>query len=330
MIRGNASSLGEEVQPGFPQILNAPTPSIPSPKPGQKTTGRRRILADWIASKDNPLTARVVANRLWQHHFGRGIVRSPNDFGLGGDRPTHPELLDWLASELISKGWRLKSIHKLIMTSAAWQMSSAPNAAALAKDPQNDLLWRFDMRRLTAEEIRDTILAVNGSLNPKMGGPGVYPTIPDAIFQGQSVPGQGWGNSSPEEKNRRSVYIHIKRSLPLPALSAFDSADTDFSCPARFTTTQSTQALLMLNSDWINQEAKVFASRLRKETPNDPRAQITLALSLAVSRTPTSAEVDRALNFSQRLSEKHGATKELALEQFALLVLNLNEFVYLD
>jgi hypothetical protein len=329
-VRGNANVRGEEVEPGFPQVLKPPSPAITPPRPGQTTTGRRRALAEWVTSKDNPLTARVAANRIWQHHFGRGIVRSPNDLGLGGGRPTHPELLDWLASELVARGWSLKAMHKLIMMSSAYQMSSSPNPAAHAKDPQNDLLWRFDMRRLTAEEIRDSILAVNGSLNLKMGGPGVYPAIPDAILQGQSIPGQGWGQSSPEDQNRRSVYIHVKRSLPVPALVAFDSADTDFSCPARFTTTQSTQALLMLNSEWINEEAKAFASRLRNEAGDAPAAQVELALSLAVSRAPKSDEIERGVTFMNRLVEKHHVTKDVALEQFALLVLNLNEFVYLD
>ena len=330
MVRGNAASPGEEVQPGFPQVLKPPSPSFRPPKPSQKTTGRRRALAEWVTARDNPLTARVMANRLWQHHFGRGIVRSPNDFGLGGDKPTHPELLDWLASELVSRGWRLKAMHKLIMTSSAYQMGSGHGSAAYAKDPQNDLFWRFDMRRLTAEEIRDAILAVNGALNLKMGGPGIYPSIPEAILHGQSRPGEGWGKSTPEEKNRRSVYIHVKRSLPLPAMAAFDSADTDFSCPARFTTTQSTQALLMLNSDWINEEAKVLAGRLKKEAGESPEAQVRLGLSLATSRTPTSAEVDRGVAFMKRLMENHKATGDVALEQFALLVLNLNEFAYLD
>jgi hypothetical protein len=329
-VRGNANLKGDPVEPGFPQVLKPPAPNFAKAKSGQKTTQRRRALADWVTSKDNPLTPRVAVNRLWQHHFGRGIVRSSNDFGLGGDRPTHPELLDWLASELVARGWRLKEMHKLIMMSSAYQMSSSPNAAALAKDPQNDLLWRFDMRRLTAEEIRDSILAVNGNLNPKMGGPGVYPTIPDAILQGQSVPGQGWGKSGPQDMNRRSVYIHVKRSLPLPALVAFDSADTDFSCPARFTTTQSTQALLMLNSDWINDEAKALAGRLKREAGDDPTAQVRLAFALAISREPRQDEVERGVTFINRLVEKHQVTKDVALEQFALLVLNLNEFVYLD
>jgi mono/diheme cytochrome c family protein len=328
--RGNASSPGDEVQPAFPEVLSPPKVVLPPPRKGQKTTGLRTQLANWLTSDKNPLVARVIVNRLWEHHFGRGIVRSPNDFGFGGDKPTHPELLDYLASELVARGWHLKAIHKLIMTSSAYQMSSAPNESALAKDPQNDLFWRFDMRRLTAEEFRDSILQVTGRLNLKMGGPGIYPTIPAAILAGQSVPGQGWSTSSPQEATRRSVYIHIKRSLVVPILSAFDAADTDFSCPARFTTTQATQSLMLLNSDMMNDEAKAFANRLKKEAGASPESQVRLALRLALSREPTSEEITRGISFMQTLKTKHNVTAETALDQFALLVLNLNEFVYLD
>jgi hypothetical protein len=329
--RGNASSPGEEVFPAFPQVLNPPKVKMPGPpKPGQKTSGLRTQLADWLTSEKNPLVARVIANRLWQHHFGRGIVRSPNDFGFGGDKPTHPELLDYLATELVAKGWHMKAIHKLIMMSNAYQMSSAPNEENLAKDPQNDLFWRFDMRRLTAEEIRDSILEVTGKLNLKMGGPSIYPTIPAVILAGQSVPGQGWGKSSPEEASRRSVYIHVKRSLVVPILSAFDAADTDFSCPARFQTTQSTQALMMMNGDTMNEEARSYAQRLKKEAGDDRAAEVRLGLKLALSREPAADEVERGVQFMAKLKEKYKLSDEAALNQFALLVLNLNEFVFLD
>ncbi|MDB5320135.1 MAG: hypothetical protein JWN40_1766 [Phycisphaerales bacterium] len=328
--RGNASSPGEEVEPAFPQVLSPPKVILPAPKKGQKTTGLRTQLANWLTSDQNPLVARVVVNRLWEHHFGRGIVRSPNDFGFGGDKPTHPELLDYLATELVARGWHLKAIHKLIMTSAAYQMSSTPNEAALSKDSQNDLFWRFDMRRLTAEEFRDSILQATGQLNLKMGGPGIYPTIPATILSGQSKPGEGWGKSSPEDAARRSVYIHVKRSLVVPIIAAFDAADTDFSCPARFTTTQATQSLMLLNSDMMNDEAKAFANRLKKEAGASPEAQVKLGLRLALSREPTQDEIERGLTFMQTLKTKYNTAPEVALNQFALLVLNLNEFVYLD
>src|SRR5262249_30857504 len=198
--------------------------------------GRRTVLADWLASKENPLTARVIANRLWQHHFGRGIVASTNDFGKFGVLPTHPELLDWLACGLVDGGWTLKRTPQLIMLSSANQRPGRGNPGGLRADPANALFWRFNMRGLTAEEVRDSILAVSGSLNPKMGGPSIYPPIPKEVLAGQSRPGEGWGKSPPEEAARRSVYVHIKRSLLVPIPSQHDQADTDSSCPVRYTT----------------------------------------------------------------------------------------------
>ena len=328
--RGNPHVKGDKVAPAFPSVFNLPEPVLPAPKPGARTSGRRLVLANWIASKDNPMTARVMANRLWQHHFGRGIVRSPNDFGLQGFRPTHPELLDWLASAFTERGWRMKAMHRLILTSNAYQMSSRGNAAGLKADPGNDLFWRFDMRRLSGEEIRDSILAVSGNLNLKMFGTSVYPEIPKDVLAGQSVPGRGWPVSPPDEQNRRSVYVHVKRSLLLPILESFDLAEPDRTTAVRFSTTQPTQALGMLNGDFLNKQARVFAARLRKEAGADAWAQVRLALALATSRAPTDAEVQRGLRFMQGLEEQERVSAEAALDLFCLLVLNLNEFVYLD
>jgi hypothetical protein len=330
MLRGNPHVTGDKVAPGFPTVFNLPDPTLPEPKPGAHSSGRRLVLANWLASKDNPMTARVMVNRLWQHHFGRGIVRSPNDFGLQGIRPTHPELLDWLASEFVERGWSMKAIHRLILTSNAYQMSSRGNKEALAADPINDLFWRFDMRRLSAEEIRDSILAVSGNLNLKMFGPSVYPEIPKEVLAGQSVPGRGWAVSPPAEQNRRSVYVHVKRSLLLPILESFDLAETDRTTPVRFSTTQPTQALGMLNGDFLNKQARVFAARLRKEAGDEVRAQVRLALGLATSRAPDEAEVQRGVRFMEALRTQDRASAEVALDMFCLLVLNLNEFVYLD
>jgi hypothetical protein len=171
--RGNPHVLGEKVEPSFPRILDPRPPRLSPPQAKTHSTGRRLTLPNWIASADNPATARVMVDRVWQHHFGRGIVRSPNNFGYLGDRPTHPELLDWLAAEFVKNEWHLKSLHRLIVTSSAYRMSSQGNPAALARDPANDLFWRFDMRRLSAEEIRDSIHALSGRLNSKMYGPSV-------------------------------------------------------------------------------------------------------------------------------------------------------------
>ncbi len=328
--RGNPTSQGEKVEPRFPAIFSSPKPVIPERKDGARSSGRRLVLANWIASPDNLLTARVMANRVWQYHFGRGIVRSPNNFGQLGEPPTHPLLLDWLARQLIAGGWRLKPLHKLIMLSNTYRMSSAGNDAALKKDPANNLFWRFDMRRLSAEEIRDSIHAVTGVLNPKMFGPGVYPTISQEVLAGQSRPGAGWGKSSPEEQARRSVYIHVKRSLLTPLLEDFDQADTDSSCPVRFSTTQPTQALGMLNGDFANAQAKVFADRLKQEAGPNPADQIALAIRLTTCRRATKADIQRGLGLMQKLKEKHSISENDALKYYCLLALNTNEFFYLD
>ncbi|HEY7307908.1 MAG TPA: PSD1 and planctomycete cytochrome C domain-containing protein [Gemmataceae bacterium] len=330
LLRGNPHVKGDKVEPAFPVILGGGKPVIPTPPPGAKTTGRRRALADWIAAPDNPLTARVIVNRIWQYHFGRGLVRSSSNFGLQGDRPTHPDLLDFLAGEFVRGGWKMKALHRLILTSNAYRMSSRSNDKALSADPANDLLWRFDMRRLTAEEVRDSILALSGTLNLKMYGPGVYTAIPREVLAGQSMPGSGWGVSSFAEQCRRSVYVHVKRSLLTPILESFDTAETDRTTPVRFVTTQPTQALALLNGDFVNQQAGLFAERLRREAGPDLDKQVRLALTLATMRPPTDKEVRRGVDLIDALKTKDGVAAETALKYFCLVVLNLNEFVYLD
>jgi mono/diheme cytochrome c family protein len=331
LLRGNPRAKGDKVEPGFPSVLTTKSPTLPAPGPDAKTSGRRKVLADWIASPENPLTARVMANRIWQHHFGRGIVRSSSDFGYRGTPPTHPELLDWLASELVARGWRLKAMHKMIVMSNAYQMSSQPDPAALAKDPENDLFWRFNPRRLAAEEVRDSILSVSGNINlSKMDGPGTYPRISAEVFAGQSRPGSGWGHSSPEEQARRSIYVHVKRSLSVPILAAFDAADTDSSCPVRFATTQPTQALGMLNSEFVNEQAQVFANDLRRKAGDAPAAQVRLALWRVTQRQPSAREVERGVEFMTRLRSKHQLAAAETLPSFCLLALNLNEFIFLN
>jgi hypothetical protein len=332
LLRGNPRSRGEAVEPGFPSVLadKPPPPPAPPPAPPRdgRTTGLRRVLAEWIASRSNPLTARVMANRLWQHHFGRGIVRSSSDFG---SPPTHPELLDWLASEFVAQGWSLKAMHRLIVTSSAYRMSSRPDPVALERDPENDLFWRFDLRRLTAEEVRDSVLAVCGNLNAAtMHGPSVYPRIEREVLAGQSRPGSGWGRSSPEEQARRSVYAHVKRSLSVPQLAAFDAADVDSSCPVRFTTTQPTQALGMLNGEFLNAQAQIFAADLRQKAGDDPREQVRLALRRVTQREPSAREVERGVQLLARMRETHQLSGEAALRSFCLLAPNLNEFIYLN
>ena len=328
--RGSVHAPGDKVEPHFPQILTSTPPVFPEPAKDAKTCGRRLALANWIVSKDDPTAARVMANRLWQYHFGRGIVRSPNNFGLQGDKPTHPELLDWLASELVDQGWRMKPLHRMILLSNAYRMSSRGNPEALKADPVNDLFWRFDMRRLTAEEVRDSILAASGNLNLKMYGPGVYPDLPKEVLATESHPGSGWGQSPPEEQARRSVYVHVKRSLLMPLLDNFDLAEPDRTTPVRFTSTQPTQALTLLNSEFTNKQAALLAERLRKEAGPDVGRQVRLGLYLVTSRPPTDEDVRRGLDLIQALQAKDGVAPDAALKDFCLMAMNLNEFMYLD
>ena len=261
LLRGNPALHGDRVEPGVPQILGGSSFASEEPR------SRRRALAEWLTDPRNPRTARVMANRIWQYHFGRGIVPTPNEFGGLGEPATHPELLDWLASELVDGGWTLKRMHRMIALSSVYRMSSQGRGPALALDPANRWFWRFPMRRLTAEEVRDSILSVVGILNLKAGGPPVYPPIPPEVMQGQSVPGQGWTVSSPQESARRSIFVHVKRSLLVPILATHDSADTDLSCPVRYTTTVPTQALGLLNGSFANEQAARFAERLMRDAP---------------------------------------------------------------
>jgi len=271
-----------------------------------------------------------MINRIWQYHFGRGIVRTANDFGTMGRAPTHPELLDWLASEFIAQGWSMKAIHRLILLSNTYRMSSAGNKDALAADPENDLFWRFNPRRLEAEEVRDSMLAVNGSLNLKMGGPHVFPPMPQAVLATSSTPDRVWGKSAVEDQTRRSIYTHVKRSLKDPLLADFDAADTELSCPVRFVTTQPTQALNLLNSEFVNTQAEVLAKYVEAEGAANLRTKIWLVLNKVTQRDPNNDEIDAGLAFIIDMEQKHGYSEEKAFESFCLLALNLNEFLYID
>jgi hypothetical protein len=326
--RGNPTMAGDEVKPGYLEVLGFADPVIAPSKSG--TSGKRIVLAKWLVDKKNPLPSRAMINRIWQHQFGRGIVSTPNDFGALGRLPTHPKLLDWLASEFMNRNWSIKSMQKLIMMSNTFQMASTDNAAALAKDPDNELFWRFNMRRLTAEEIRDSILQVNGSLNLQMGGPSFYTEVPKEVLATASKPNNAWGRSPDDQKVRRSVYIVVKRSLVEPLLRTFDSADTDNSCAVRFATTVPTQSLTMLNSKFFNDEAAKLAARLRKEAGADPSKQIALAFSLTTGRKPKADEVRNGVAFMKRLQVEEKVTVDQSLDYFCLIAINLNEFLYLD
>jgi mono/diheme cytochrome c family protein len=334
LLRGNARNHGDQVEPGFPAVLtppDAPPPAAPQPASGARTCGRRSVLAGWLADRKNPLTARVLVNRVWQYDFGRGIVRSSSNFGYQGTPPTHPELLDWLAEEFVAGGMRLKPLRRLLLTSSAFRMSSRGDPAAAAKDPENDLLAQFDLRRLTAEEVRDSVLAVSGNLNvQKAAGPSIYPLIPPEVLAGQSRPGNGWGQSTPAEAAARSIFVHVKRSLSVPVLAAFDSADVDATCPVRFTTTQPAQALALLNGEFVHSQAQVFADNVRAEAGPDDAARVRMVLRRVLQRPATAAEVERGARFLAAARDRDGLSAEEALWRFCLLALSLNEFVYVD
>jgi len=329
-IRGNANAKGDPVEPSFPTIFGDTEVKIPAPKSGQKTTGRRRVLAQWMTDQHNPRTSRVAVNRVWQQHFGRGICPTPSDFGYLGEKPTHPDLLDWLATEFVRRGWSVKELQRIIMNSMTYRMSSRAQPGALAKDPENNLLWRFNMRRLSAEEIRDNVLAAAGKLNLKMGGPSFFSKLDEAVLATSSTKGGKWGNSSAEEQNRRAVYIKIKRSLKDPMLTGFDFADTDAPCAQRFTTTVPTQALNMLNSNFLNEQAAHFAARLKQEAGDDLEAQLKRGLEIVTARPADSKSLAIAREMAQKLQKDHELNVEQVLERFCLVALNMNEFMFID
>jgi hypothetical protein len=334
-VRGSPHALGKQVEPGFPSVLSPPKVEMPPRNEGDTTTGLRTIFADWLVDGTNPLTARVMVNRIWQHHFGRGIVRSTSNFGNAGNRPTHPELLDWLAAEFVADDWHIKSLHKKIMLSKTYQQTSTSREKELAADPNNNLFWRFDMRRLSAEEVRDSMLAMSGELSAKMYGPGIYTVLPPEVIATSSkkdvIFSSGmWGESTPEDAARRSVYIHIKRSLQPPILTDFDFADTDATCPVRFNTTQPGQALHLLNSDFAHAQADLLNERLKKETNGQTNERIRLAFELTTGREATSNEIEQSKKFLSEMQNDLGLDEEKAWDRFALLVFNLNAFIFLD
>ena len=332
--RGEPTKTGDEVEPGIPSVLVKR--HLASAKPLTQSTGRRIWFARWMASRDNPLTARVMINRLWQHHFGQGLVTTENDFGTAGEFPTHPKLLDWLADEFMSNGWRIKQMHRLILTSSVYQMSARFDATAAEVDPQNHTFWRWRQRRLDAEVIRDSVLQVSGRLNLQMHGPSVYPTLPGVVLAGQTRPGAGWGKSEPVQQARRSVYIFVKRSLAVPELDLLDAPKSEDSCEQRLVSTTGPQALTFLNGEFMQRQAASFAERLRQEAGDEAKSQVRRALELALCRRPHDGELRASVQFlvQQKLQiaadgeKDQSAAQQKALAAFCLVLLNTNEFVY--
>jgi hypothetical protein len=310
--RGELSNPGDEVEPGWPAVLSPGFRAEPAPV----TNGRRTALADWLARPDNPLTARVMVNRLWQHHFGRGIVPTPSDFGVRGERPTHPELLDYLATEFVARGWSIKEMHRLMLLSATYQQGTTAVPEALAEDPTNRLFGRMNRLRLEGEAIRDSLLAVSGRLNPRAGGPGVALPVPrEALAGAREVK----ASADPADHVRRSVYLFARRNLRVAFLEPFDPPDPSQSCPQRERSTTAPQALALLNADDVTAAARALATRLERTVPS-PEERITLGYRLALGRRPTDAEASLAREF----------LRESPLHEFCRALFNVNEFVYLD
>jgi hypothetical protein len=353
---GNFRKPREKVEPRFPTLLGGSTPQIVA---SDSSSGRRAAFARWLTRSDHPLTARVIVNRLWQYHIGRGIVPTPSDFGVQGGSPTHPELLDWLAVELVESGWSLKHIHRLIVTSSTYcqssriDLESEGHARAWKTDRDNDLLWHARRRRLEGEAIRDTLLSVASELNRQLLGPAVRPSLPKGTSQRYR-----W-KPDPEEpkRQRRSIYVLAKRNLRLPVLETFDSPDSNQSCARRDSTVTPTQALTMLNSELTLGLASNWAQKLTSEFGDNTEALVVDAYLAAFGRHPQTEELRLALDFldvrksaadkkivvagvgdprpgandNERSTEHTPAnTPENNVIDFCHALLNTNEFIYVD
>jgi hypothetical protein len=325
--RGEPSKPREPVGPAVPAVLLAA--GHPPEFAGVPAARRRATLARWLTAPDNPLTARVLVNRVWGWHFGQGIVRTPNDLGAQGEPPTHPELLDWLAREFALHGWDLKRLHRQILLSAAYQMRSVADGPGLRVDPEDRLLWHFPRRRLEGEAIRDGMLACAGTLNPKAFGPPVVPPLGPEELTGLFDARAKWPvTNDPTEHTRRSVYVLVRRTFVYPLFAAFDPPEVMTSCPCRRQTIVPTQALTLLNSPLAREQADAFARRLRRECGADPAAAVERAWLLAFGRPVTPEEREHALAFL--LTRSAASPDRAALAELCLALFNANEFVYLD
>ena len=302
--RGDPYAKGQEVQPGFPSILDPNDPKI-TPPVGLNSTGRRTVLANWLVDPKNPLVARVMVNRVWQYHFGTGIVATPGDFGRMGSRPTHPELLDYLSSYFVENGWSTKKLHRLIMLSNTYRQSTDNQVKAAEADPDNKLLWRYNRHRLEAEAIRDSMLMVGGLLNSQKGGPGVFPPVPSGAVSALSATAAAGGWSSekdPLQNNRRSVYIFVRRNLRYPMLQEFDTPNTFEVWHSRKNTVTPAQSLDILNNDLILEWSRAFAGRVMSESKasSEPWEQIDRAYRMSYGRGATADELKSATAFLEQ------------------------------
>ncbi|MBX7072946.1 MAG: PSD1 and planctomycete cytochrome C domain-containing protein [Pirellulales bacterium] len=336
--KGDPARPEQEVAPGYLSCVGALDRAMSPPPDDAKTSHRRRQLAEWIVDPQNPLTARVAVNRLWQHHFGAGLVRTPDNVGFAGDRPTHPQLLDWLAHELVAGGWRMKRMHKLLVMSETYRQSSIhPRHADLAvQDADNQLWWHARRRRLDAEALRDALLSVAGQLDPAVGGPSFRPDISPEALEGLSRKNAAGQPSPPEQQRRRSVYMFSQRSLLAPLMTVFDFCDTTQPCAQRDVTIVAPQALALLNNAFAHQMSAALAERAMS---TDDNAAIVRLWQLALGRRPSDTE--RAAAHEHLLtqtrhyqtatsSEQSNNSRRLALLSLSHVLLNCNEFLYVD
>jgi hypothetical protein len=349
---GNPELKGDEVQPGFLSILDASDAKF-TPPPGLNSTGRRTALANWLTDPKNPLPARVMVNRIWNYNFGRGIVATPGDFGRMGSRPSHPELLDYLAASFVENGWSIKKVQRMILLSNTYRQSSDFQSKAAESDPDDKLLWRYPRHRLEAEAIRDSMLSVSGLLNQQMGGPGVFPPVPPGTLSdlAATAAAGGWkSEKDPAQNNRRSVYVFVRRNLRYPMLQEFDSANTFESCDYRKPTVTPSQSLDLLNNDLVVDWARSFAGRVLNDSGLTPDAQIERAFKLAYGRAPSAEEQKIAADFlakqmpilekrfaggsklplPQNLPQGMDPVRAAALVDLSQMLLDSNEFLYIN
>ena len=331
--KGDPKRPLDEVVPGHLATIPAIQHDFNPPSKDAKSTRRRLQLAHWVVDPANPLTARVLMNRLWQHHFGEGIVRSANNFGFRGDLPTHPELLDWLAADFVAGGWKIKRMHKQILMSHTYRQSSLhPTFEKYdLRDSTNRLVWRANRRRLDAEALRDAMLVASREIDLKLGGPSFKPTIDDEALEGLSRKSSAWKASSEHDQLRRSVYIYSKRGLLPPLMTTFDFADTTLPCGQRDVTTAPTQALALLNNSFVHARSQAVARRILVLAPTDVNDQIPLAWRLILGREPDEYEAGLAVeHFVKQRDSTDGDSDFLALASLCHVLLNSNEFMYVD
>ena len=313
-----------EVEPGFLSILDPAPAKITKPAAGNGS-GRRSALANWLADPNNPLSTRVMVNRIWHYHFGRGIVGTPSDFGVMGERPSHPELLDYLTTNFTANGWSVKKLHRMILLSATYQQSSNYKEAAAKVDPDNKLFWHFQRRRLEGETVRDSILQVAGALNTKMYGPGVFPPLPPGV-----VTRGGWKTEEDtSESNRRSVYVFVRRNTRYPMFETFDMPDTHESCARRNNTVSAGQALELMNNELVLGWAKDLAKRVQNDAGMSPASQVERAWKLVYARAPQSDETKAALEFLEQ-HDKITRNRQTSMIDLCHMLLNSNEFLHMN